>query len=232
MSFWHTLLDLLLPRHCVVCNAELDSNERDLCNVCLCQLETVKWDSITDNPLLRSVWSQHDVEAAGSSLYYNKASDFHNIFINIKYYGRPRLGERLASLTFPLWRERGLGKDAHYIVPVPLSMHRKWKRGYNQAEWIAKGVAQVTGLPVCTDVLVRIKSNESQTHKTAAERQSNTTGIFYAKAGKSNLDGKRILLVDDILTTGATICDCIRALRDTFPNIKVQVFTLGWAGDR
>jgi phosphoribosylpyrophosphate synthetase len=58
------------------------------------------------------------------------------------------------------------------------------------------------------------------------------TGIFYAKTGKTNLDGKRILLVDDILTTGATICDCIRALRDTFPNIKVQVFTLGWAGDK
>lgn len=232
MSFWRTFLDLLLPRHCVVCNAELDSSEQDLCNVCLCHLLPVTWKSATDNPLLRSVWSRHDVEAAGSSFYYNHTSDFHKLFIDIKYHGCPQIGERMARIAFPIWGERGLGQGISYIIPVPLSFRRKLKRGYNQAEWIARGVSTVTGIPLCTDILKRVKDNESQTHMNATQRQKNSTEIFVAKTSKIDLNGKSILLVDDIMTTGATICDCIRALRQAYPSIRVQIYTLGWAGDK
>lgn len=232
MSFWRTLADLLLPRHCVVCGAELDGTEQDLCNVCLCRMLPVTWESTTDNPLLRLLWDRHDVEAAGSSFYYNASSDFHNVFIAIKYQGCPKLGERLARLSFPVWHTRGLGQNADCVIPVPLSWKRRLKRGYNQAEWIARGVADATGIPLCLDVLVRRKSNETQTHKSASQRQENTRGIFVAKRGRTNLDGKTVLLVDDIMTTGATISDSIRALRETFPTVRVQVYTLGWAGER
>ena len=118
------------------------------------------------------------------------------------------------------------------MIPVPLSWKRRLKRGYNQAEWIARGVADATGIPLCLDVLARRKDNETQTHKSASQRQENTRGIFVAKNGRTNLDGKTVLLVDDIMTTGATIGDSIRALRETFPTVRVQVYTLGWAGER
>lgn len=227
MSFWRTLADLFLPRRCAVCNAELDGIEKDICNVCLCKLTPVRWDTVTDNPLLRSLWDKYDVAAAGSSFYYNSASDFHNIFMAIKYYGCPYLGERLARISFPYWSELGLGKGVDYIVPVPLSLKRRLKRGYNQAEWVARGVATSTGIPLRTDILKRNRNNDSQTHKTARERQENTQGIFSVRLGCDSLDNKTILLVDDILTTGSTLCDCIRALREAFPNVKIQVFTLG-----
>ena len=142
------------------------------------------------------------------------------------------MGERLARLSFPVWHARGLGQNADYVIPVPLSWKRRLKRGYNQAEWIAHGVADAAGIPLCTDVLARRKDNETQTHKSASERQENTRGIFVAKNGRTNLDGKTVLLVDDIMTTGATISDSIRALRETFPTVRVQVYTLGWAGER
>jgi ComF family protein len=182
--------------------------------------------------LLRVLWDRHDVEAAGSSFYYNASLDFHNVFIAIKYQGCPKLGERLARLSFPLWHARGLGSEADYVIPIPLSVERRLKRGYNQAEWIARGVATSAGIPLCTDVLVRRKSNETQTHKSASQRQENTRGIFVAMAGRTDLNGRTVLLVDDIMTTGATISDGIRALRETFPEVKVQIYTLGWAGER
>lgn len=125
MNFWHTLADLLLPRHCVVCGAELDSTEKDLCNVCLCRMVPVTWPSATDNPLLRIMWDRHEVDAAGSSFYYNASSDCHNIFIAIKYHGCPKLGERLARLSFPTWHALGLGQGADYVIPVPLSLRKK-----------------------------------------------------------------------------------------------------------
>ena len=216
----------------MVCGTELDSAEQDLCNVCLCRISPVTWTSATDNPLLRVLWDRHDVEAAGTSFYYNASSDFHNVFIAIKYQGCPKLGERLARLSFPLWHARGLGSEADYVIPIPLSVERRLKRGYNQAEWIARGVATSAGIPLCTDVLVRRKSNETQTHKSASQRQENTRGIFVAMAGRTDLNGRTVLLVDDIMTTGATISDGIRALRETFSEVKVQIYTLGWAGER
>ncbi|MBQ5838915.1 MAG: hypothetical protein IIW42_02640, partial [Bacteroidaceae bacterium] len=66
MTFWRTFLDLLLPRHCVVCDAELNASETDICNVCLCNVEYIRWESATDNPFLRRIWDKHDVEAAGT----------------------------------------------------------------------------------------------------------------------------------------------------------------------
>lgn len=230
MSFWLTLADLLLPRHCVVCGEELSSTEHDICNVCLCKLSPVSWSSATDNPFLRSLWDKYDVEAAGSSLCYNSESHFHNIFISIKYRGNPQLGERLAGLMFPYWQERGLTQGVDYIIPVPLARRRKWQRGYNQSEWIARGVSLVTGIPLCTDVLRRRKYNKTQTRMTASQRWDNVNNIFDV-TGKMDLNGKTILLVDDIVTTGATLSDCMRALYHVFPMLHIRVYSLGWSGE-
>lgn len=231
MSFWLTLVDLFLPRRCVVCGAELTSSERDLCNVCLCRLVPVRWSSVTDNPLLRSLWDKYDVEAAGSSLYYHSYSEYHKLFIAIKYQGCPQLGTKLAVLTFPIWYSMGLGVGVDAVIPIPLSWRRRLSRGYNQAEWIAKGVSKVIHVPVCTDILVRKKNNSTQTHKGAHERWNNTYGIFAVKKRQIDLNDKVVLLVDDIMTTGATLCDAIRALREAFPRVRLQVYTLGWSGD-
>ncbi len=203
-----------------------------MCNVCLCRMQQVQWTDAGDNPLLRRLWNHHDVEAAGSSLYYNLSSDFHNLFILLKYRHRPRVGLYLAQLSFPGWYARGLGVGACCIVPVPLSRTRQWHRGYNQAEWIARGISKITGIPVATSVLKRTRSNSTQTHRSAKERQKNVQGIFAVSPKSPELNGKTVLLVDDIFTTGATLGDCVRALRETYPTVRIHIFTLGWAGEQ
>ena len=212
----------------MVCDEELNSSETDICNVCLCNVKHIRWESATDNPFLRRIWDKHDVEAAGSTLYYNSSADYHNIFIAIKYQHRPKVGYRLAQLSFPYWQNLGLAKDAVCIIPVPLSRARMLKRGYNQAEWISKGIAKQTSIPVNNNILVRDKHIRTQTHKNATERWENTQNIFSVKKNAPDLNDKTILLVDDIATTGATLCDCIRALRERFPTIRVHVYTLGF----
>ena len=212
----------------MVCDEELNSSETDICNVCLCNVKHIRWESAMDNPFLRRIWDKHDVEAAGSTLYYNSSADYHNIFIAIKYQHRPKVGYRLAQLSFPYWQNLGLAKDTVCIIPVPLSRARMLKRGYNQAEWISKGIAKQTSIPVNNNILVRDKHIRTQTHKNATERWENTQNIFSVKKNAPDLNDKTILLVDDIATTGATLCDCIRALRERFPTIRVHVYTLGF----
>ncbi len=202
-----------------------------MCNVCLSRMKQVQWTDVEDNPLLRSLWNRHDVEASGSSFYYNPSSEYHNLFILLKYRHRPSVGLYLARLAFPLWYGRGLAREASYIVPVPLSRSREWKRGYNQAEWIARGISRATGIPVNTSVLKRVRNNPTQTHRTADQRMENVRGIFAVRRKCPDLNGKTVLLVDDIFTTGATIGDCVRALREAYPAVRIHIFTLGWAGE-
>lgn len=231
MSFWHTLADLLLPRRCAVCNAELCREETVLCNVCLCRLQDIPWTDIHDNPLLRSLWNRHEVEAAGSSFFYNHSSIIHAAFILLKYGHRPGIGRHMGRHAFPRWWQRGLGKGADYIVCVPLSRQRLWQRGYNQAEFIARGISDVTGIPLLPGALKRLRNNPSQTSRTLQQRRENTRDLFDVTQRCPDLTHKTVLLVDDIFTTGSTLGDCIRALRQTFPSVRIHIYTLGYSGD-
>lgn len=230
MPFWPTLVDLFLPRHCAVCGAELYTTEQVLCNDCLARLPQVTWPDLSDTPLLRVLWNRHDVDMAGSSLFYNTSTDFHRLFILLKYGHRPSIGLHLGRCAFPRLHAQGLGQGASFLIPVPLSRRRQWQRGYNQAEWIARGISMATGIPVCTTVLERLRDNPTQTHHTALQRLENTRGIFAVRPDSPDLDGLTVLLVDDIFTTGATLGDCIRALRLRFPAVCIHIYTLGWAG--
>jgi ComF family protein len=147
----------------------------------------------------------------------------------LKYASRPDIARDLARSTFPLWMERGLADGVDFIIPVPLAARRLWHRGYNQAEWVAKGVADVCKLPLKTDILVRTRNNSTQTHKDLAKRKEAMSGVFDVR-GNADLNGKTVLLVDDIITTGSTIADCIRALRERYRDVNIRVYSLGWSG--
>ena len=112
------------------------------------------------------------------------------------------------------------------IVPLPLSKKKKRQRGYNQCDYIAEGLSQISGIPVVKDCVVRTKANESQTHKTRDERWKNTEGIF-SLANPEPIEGKHILLIDDILTTGATLTNCAMAIQQTC-HCKISIFTLAY----
>ena len=114
------------------------------------------------------------------------------------------------------------------IVPLPLSKKKLRQRGYNQCDYIAYGISQVTGIPVESDCVERTRANETQTHKNREERWQNVKGIF-AVNNVEALQGKHILLIDDVLTTGATLASCASSL--VAAGCKVSVFTLAYSNN-
>lgn len=231
MSFWHTFTDLFLPRRCRVCDAELSPQESLLCNVCLLHIGMVEWTDLRDNPMLRILWNRCDVEAAAAGFYYRHASKTHNLFIDLKYRGCPQVGKDLARRDFPRWFDKGLGQGADMIIPVPLAWRKKLIRGYNQGEWIAQGISEVSGIPLRTDILIKKRHNQSQTRKNAQQRRENTLGVYQVSKSAENLNGKTLLLVDDIFTTGSTMAACIEVLLCHSPGARIHVYTLGFSGD-
>lgn len=124
--------------------------------------------------------------------------------------------------------DSGFFEGIDYLLPVPLFSSRLRQRGYNQSELLARGISCVTGIPLCTDAVVRSRNNATQTHKSGYARWQNVDRLFLSTPHAANLHDKHILLVDDVLTTGATLVACADALLGV-ENIKISVLTLAWA---
>lgn len=162
------------------------------------------------------------IEKASSAFYYFHGSDLHCIVERFKYRGDADLAVYMGKITADLMCTKGFFSDIECIVPLPLHKNRKKKRGYNQAEKIADGIFLKTGLPVF-DVLERIVDNKSQTNLSAGERIQNVAGIFRLK-NINSCEGKHVLLVDDILTTGATMMAAAEVLSGIAS--KISILTL------
>lgn len=227
MKWISDLIDLIFPRHCAVCGEILSRQERDICVGCLCNLPKI---GTHHKPEIEKIfWGKIDVERATSFLYYRKGSPYNALLHKLKYRNAPEVGRRLAAMAAEEAAGSGFFDGITLIVPLPLSKRKQRKRGYNQCDYIARGLSDVTGIPVATKAVKRTKANETQTHKNRDERWKNVEGIFAVTDSRA-LEGHHILLVDDILTTGATLCSCATAIKGV-SNCKVSIFTLAYTND-
>ena len=137
----------------------------------------------------------------------------------------PEIGEALGGMAARQFAAQGFFDGIDALLPVPITRRRQWQRGYNQSHTIAQGVRSVTGLPIYNNVLRRVSFKQSQTTQHARERMLNVEDAFCLKDG-SGLEGKHVLLIDDIVTTGATVIACGRSLA-AIPGIRVSVMSLG-----
>ena len=220
------LYNILMPRSCVVCHDTLEPTEQFLCTACSVQLPRYPIKSIDDNEILRKVWNYAPVQHGASLLYYRHYSNFHKIITDIKYRGAWNLGIMMGEWAAIEIANLHLAEKTDIIVPVPTDKKREKKRGYNQAELIAKGMAKIMHLPV-KNFLVRKGTGTSQTKLGKTERQENTAGIYEASIPEE-WQGKHILLVDDVLTTGATIGNCAQTILATDPKARISVFTIAY----
>ena len=170
---------------------------------------------------------------ACSLFFFHTDSSYRNILYDMKYKGDIDLGRYMGQMLGGRLASSEVFRDVDAVVPVPLFWRRKWKRGYNQAEIIASGVASALGAPLRTDVLKRVRHTETQTKLDVAGKAENVLGAFAAMplAGPlAEVTGmKHILLVDDVFTTGSTIYECFSALRKIYPpSVRISVATLGF----
>lgn len=226
-KYLHSLLYLFFPPHCVVCDAVLEEGEEIICLACNIDMPRTNFHLESDNPVERMFWGKLPLVRASSYFYYNRGSGFRRLLHQLKYYGRKDIGEIMGRFVAEELKRTGFFKDIDLILPVPLHPLKQKDRGYNQSVCIAQGISAVTGIPMDTTSVVRCKNSTSQTDKSVYERWKNVSGIFKMNSSK-NLVRKHVLIVDDVLTTGATITACA----DTFcvlEGVRVSVLTLALA---
>ncbi|KAA6343836.1 hypothetical protein EZS27_008501 [termite gut metagenome] len=161
---------------------------------------------------------------ATSFFFYDMGSRFNEILYQLKYKGNRELGEVMGSCMARELLLSGFFEGIDMLVPVPLHPEKLKYRGYNQSERIAAGISHVTGIPVIASYSERIKNTDTQTHKSAIERRQNADGIFLLQ-NPLFFSGKHILIVDDVLTTGATIMSFASIFRNV-KDIRISIFTM------
>lgn len=212
--FWKNFLNdfvgLLYPNLCAACSEPLVKYEQVLCLRCLASLPRTHFQHDGENIVAQMFWGRVKVEHAAAYLYFQKGGHVQHLLHKLKYKGEKRIGEALGGLM-ALEMGDSLFKNIDVIVPVPLHKSRLRTRGYNQSECIATGLGAGFELPVLCDLLERVVANPTQTRKHRYDRWTNVEGIFSLKQPQ-RLYGKHVLLVDDIITTGATLEACASEL--------------------
>jgi ComF family protein len=172
-------------------------------------------------------WHQIPIERATALFYYEAHSETANILYELKYKNHPEIGEVMGRLMARELQTSGFFDGIDGIVPIPLAKKRQRQRGYNQSMEIARGISEITSLPIYNKVARRNAFEGSQTNKGRWERNENVEGVFEVK-DVSAIQGKHLLIVDDVVTTGATVLACAKELCKA-GNVKVSVIALGFA---
>lgn len=247
-------IDLLLPRICIVCGKRLLSSEQHICLYCAAEMPLTRFWKQSHNPMsdrfngiiqknLINVKSDIGIPDActascrepyayATALFtYHAEASYRHIPYSIKYKGDVRAGGYFGRMLGARLLLEEHWKDVDIIIPVPLHWTRRFRRGYNQAEAIASGIAAEMGIPVRSDILFRRKRTRTQTKLNIEEKNRNVAGAFIARKNDAG-EYRHIIIVDDVFTTGNTLFACFVALRSVFPpSVRISVATLGFVGE-
>ncbi|HEY5368412.1 MAG TPA: phosphoribosyltransferase family protein [Hanamia sp.] len=220
------LIHLFYPHNCIGCGSDVIGSENLLCIRCIHDLPVTNFAMHANNPLEKKFWGRVSITSAMSELYFSKDSIVQNMIHEFKYRGNKKAGHFFGNmLGRSLLNSNRFEVDL--IIPLPLFIRKEKMRGFNQAEILCDGIAEIINKPVISKNVIRKIFTESQTRKHRAERWKNVEGIFYINDPKS-LEGKHILLVDDVIITGATIEACGREILNV-TGTKLSVATLAIA---
>lgn len=206
-QFLAGLTHLLFPHTCQGCGSDILNKDQLICLSCYQQLPITNFHFHQSNPVEKIFWGRIPVEAAASLLYFNKGSVLQQLLHELKYKGKKEIGHYLGKEMGAAFSQTGRFARLDGLIPLPLFPAREKKRGYNQATMIAEGFSEATGVPVWGNVINRTHSTETQTNKSRMERWKNMEGRFEL-INPGLIINKKILLIDDVLTTGATLESC------------------------
>lgn len=226
LSGIRALADLIYPPCCPACGTVLVQNETAICMHCLQFLPKTQFHLDRENEVAALLWGRFPFLYATAFIYFQKGSRYQNILHALKYKGQKDLGYHLGRL-FGLELRDSPFAAATLVHPVPLHPRKLKQRGYNQSEWIARGVADALQVRFESSYLVKNENTETQTNKNRFDRYHNVAGTFSVKK-KLGLEKEHLLLIDDVITTGATLEACADALR-IVPEMQLSVAALAYA---
>lgn len=228
MSPLTALFQVIFPATCIGCGEVLMAGEKQLCVDCLSSLNTTRVSRLSDNPTERKLLGRIDFNAAMSLYRFQHGNTVQAVVHSMKYKSN-------SDLCLMMGRQLGLellhsGRfdDVDVLIPIPLHWLRRLHRGYNQSELLCRGIAEVMPRPIDTHSVVRHRYTRKQSLQKGAQRATNVENAFLIRHPEP-LEGHHALLVDDVLTTGATLAACADALASV-PQLKLSIATLSIAG--
>jgi ComF family protein len=227
MSLLSDLLSVFLPRTCAACGLPLKDWEECICLTCMAGLPLTRFHQDPSNPLAEVFWGRVRIEQAVAWFYFRKGSAYQEVLHNLKYNNRPDIGIFLGKQLGYELKHSTVFIRPDIVVPVPLHRKKPSKRGYNQSEKIARGISVALDVRLDTKNLYRSAKTDTQTRKSRFDRYLNVSGKF-AIRDPATIENSHILLVDDVVTTGATLEACAEALLSV-PGVKVSIATVAWA---
>ena len=231
ISFLQRLLDLTNPRACAICGQRLAVEETLFCTVCLLHLPLTHFNTKPDdNPMTQIFWGLLTIEKASALIYYTAHATSSYPVYKLKYMNVPEMGIELGRYMGRQLCKAGFFNEIDAIIPVPLTQKHQRQRGYNQSQMIAEGIAEECHLPIWNNVVKRNTFHSSQTNKGRIERASNVKGVFELIDAEKIKDA-HVLIVDDVVTTGATICSLGQELRKV-EGVKISVVSVGFANEQ
>ncbi len=206
------LFELFYPNVCLACAEKLMKNEAVLCYKCRRELPRNEYWQDTDNAMAQRFWGRVDLQGVAALFKFQKDGEVQHLLHQLKYYGRQDVGELMGRMIGSFLLQPGSGiKEVDIIVPVPLHRNKLQKRGYNQCDSICRGISETIHVPWAGNALERVQENLSQTGKNRFDRWYNVAEIF-AVNDAEQLKHKHVLLVDDVMTTGATAEACLQKI--------------------
>ena len=225
----HSILNLFYPRVCAACGEVLLKDEETVCLKCRFLLPKTGYENHADNPLAQSFYGRVRFHAVTACYFFAKSGKVQHLIHQLKYKGNKEAGVFLGQQLGETIKDAPLFQGIDYLIPVPLHPKRERKRGYNQSLMIARGISEMTGIAIGDKYLVRAVNTATQTKKSSEERFKNVKDIFEVRFA-DELKGKHVLLVDDVLTTGATLESCAHQL-ENIPGITISAATAACAGN-
>ncbi len=217
---------LILPRACLVCGKALPEGEEEICLACQYSMPLVDFSDMEVNPIKRLFENNLSIEAATAMYWFTSDTGWRDLIHRFKYAGRWYFARKMGELLGRKLQDSGDFEDVDLIVAIPLHYRRRLARGYNQSEQLALGIGHQIGVKCDFGSVRRSHYNKSQTSKRRSERWENVAEIFEVRRA-DRLRGHHILLVDDVLTTGATISSCAKAILEACEgDVRISVATL------
>lgn len=226
LQYLNHFTQLFFPHVCEGCGTDVLNHDAVLCAACHAQLPETDFIASAGNLVEKKFYGQLQVQASGAAFYFTKDSLLQQLIKQLKYHGNKEVGFYLGRQLGKYLSETNRFNEVDVIVPLPLNPRKEKKRGYNQAAVIANGINSIWPKPVYTNAVERSIFTETQTHKDRISRWQSMRDVF-AVTDSNALASKNILLIDDIITTGATLEACGEKILQV-PGTKLFIATVAF----